>query len=331
LRINDWVCEHFVTSLLEESQAVDPRDPVDQERIFATDLADRAAFYDRMEAAVPTRGALERARDLEAWRQDPLKLTKGIARYLQGDRGENLIVVFDNVDRRETEAQLAAFEAALWLMDQTRALIILQMRDATFEAYKNEPPLDTYRSGQIFHISPPRFVDVVKRRLELSLEEIDREAPEQVKYRTRAGVQVSYPKKRAGEFLRGIYAELFQSPTNLSRILEALAGRNVRRALDMFMAILTSGHMPEEIIASVVQGNGFRSFRSTAFFERLCDRISDSSTMIQGSSQIYYIASQGGRDVELHNTGNIVLPHREAKGEGGQRSDGFCGYATLDR
>lgn len=260
LRINDWVCEHFVASLLEESQAVDPRDPTDQERIFATDLADRAAFYDRMEAAMPARGALERARDLESWRQDPLKLTKGIARYLQGDRGENLIVVFDNVDRRETEAQLSAFEAALWLMDQTRALVILQMRDATFEAYKNEPPLDTYRSGQIFHISPPRFIDVVKRRLELSLEEIDREAPELVKYRTRTGVQVSYPKKRAGDFLRGIYAELFQSPTNLSRILEALAGRNVRRALDMFMAILTSGHMPEEVIASVVQGNGFKSF-----------------------------------------------------------------------
>jgi hypothetical protein len=260
LRINDWVCEHFVASLLAESHAVDPRDPIDQERIFATDLADRAAFYDRMEAAAPTRGALERARDLEAWRQDPLKLTKGIARYLQGDRGENLIVVFDNVDRRETEAQLAAFEAALWLMDQTRALVILQMRDATFEAYKNEPPLDTYRSGQIFHISPPRFIDVVKRRLELSLEEIEREAPEQVKYKTRSGLQVSYPKRRAGEFLRGIYAELFQKPTNLSRILEALAGRNVRRALDMFMAILTSGHMPEEVIASVVQGSGFRSF-----------------------------------------------------------------------
>jgi hypothetical protein len=28
----------------------------------------------------------------------------------------------------------------------------------------------------------------------------------------------------------------------------------------MFMAILTSGHMPEEVIASVVQGNGFKSF-----------------------------------------------------------------------
>ncbi|MCR5873657.1 hypothetical protein LRS10_05400 [Phenylobacterium sp. J426] len=260
VNINDWVCQSFVESVLDEGAPIDLRDATDQERVFATDLADRAAYYARMESAAPGRGALELARDIEGWRQDPLKLTKGVARYLQGDRGENLIVVFDNVDRRETVAQLAAFEAALWFIEQTRALVILQMRDSTFEAYKNSPPLDTYKSGQIFHISPPRLVDVVKRRLELSLEAIDQEAPEIVKYRTRSGAQISYPKRRAGEFLRGIYAELFQRPTNLSRILEALAGRNVRRALDMFMAILTSGHMPEDVIALVAQGSGFRPF-----------------------------------------------------------------------
>lgn len=259
-RINDWVCDSFVGSILDEGAPIDIRDPDDQERVFANDLADRKAYYDRMERASPGRGDLERARDIEQWRQDPRRLTQGIARYLQGDRGENLIVVFDNVDRRETASQLIAFEAALWFIDQTRTLVILQMRDSTFEAYKNEPPLDTYRTGQIFHISPPRFIDVVKRRLELSLEAIDAEAPEQVKYRTTGGMQISYPKRRAGEFLRGIYTELFQGPTNLARILEALAGRNVRRALDMFMAILTSGHMPEEVIASVAQGTGFRSF-----------------------------------------------------------------------
>ena len=88
------------------------------------------------------------------WRLNPLKLTRGISRYLQGKiRAENLIVVFDNVDRREAAAQLAAFQSALWFMDQTRCMVILQMRDSTFETYKNEPPLDTYRTGQIFHIA----------------------------------------------------------------------------------------------------------------------------------------------------------------------------------
>jgi hypothetical protein len=257
---SDWVCGAFATSILEEGAPVDLRDAQDQERVFASDLADRKAFYSRMENVQVGRGALELARDIEQWRQDPLKLTRGIARYLQGDRGENLIVVFDNVDRREAAAQLAAFQIALWFMDQTRYLVILQMRDSTFEKFKNEPPLDTYKTGQIFHISPPRFVDVVRKRLELSLETLAEEAPEQVSFVTKAGIKVSYPKSRAGEFLRGLYIEIFQKPNNMSRVLEALAGRNVRRALDMFLAIITSGHMPEDVIASVAQGSGFYSF-----------------------------------------------------------------------
>jgi len=101
---------------------------------------------------------------------------------------------------------------------------------------------------------------VVRKRLELSLEALAEEAPEQVSFTTKSGLKVTYPKSRAGEFLGGIYSELFQQPNNISRILEALAGRNVRRALDMFMAIITSGHMPEDVIASVAHGTGFRSF-----------------------------------------------------------------------
>jgi hypothetical protein len=259
-RWESWVCDEFAKSIVEEGAPIDFRLPEDQERVFASDLADRKAFYDRMEAAQPSRGALERARDIEQWRLDSLKLTLGTSRYLQGDKGENIIVVFDNVDRRDSTAQLAAFQTALWFMEQTRSFVILQMRDTTFENYKHKPPLDTYRTGQIFHISPPRFIDVVKKRLELSLEALQEEAPELVKYFTKTGMAVTYPKSWAGGFLRGIYNELFLRPNNLSRVLEALAGRNVRKALDMFMAILTSGHMPEETIASVAQGTGFRSF-----------------------------------------------------------------------
>jgi len=76
----------------------------------------------------------------------------------------------DNVDRLELKNQLDAFQLALWFMHKTRSFVILQMRDETYERYKNQPPLDTFRTGITFHITPPRFLDVVKKRLELSLE-----------------------------------------------------------------------------------------------------------------------------------------------------------------
>jgi hypothetical protein len=256
----EWVCSSFVKSVQEEGAPLNLRDADDQERIFASDLSDREAYYQRVEAAGAGRGLLERARDLEGWRQDPIKLALGICRYLQGDRREVVIAVFDNVDRRDVTNQLAAFQLALWFMDQMRCLVILQLRDTTFEAHKNDPPLDTYKTGQIFHISPPRFIDVVKRRLELSLQQLETYAPETIRYRTPSGVNISYSKNKAGEFLKGVYLELFQRPTNVSRILEALAGRNVRKALDMFMAIINSGHMSEDLITTVATGNQIRRF-----------------------------------------------------------------------
>jgi hypothetical protein len=251
---DEWSCETFVRSVIEEGAPLNLRDPIDQERIFSNDLADRQAYYNRMQSAEIGRGNLERARDIEQWRQDPKKLCRGIAKYLQGDRGDNLIVVFDNVDRRDTEDQLAAFNTALWFMDQTRCLVILQLRDSTFEAFKHQPPLDTYRTGQIFHISPPRFSDVVKRRLELSTKSLESELTPTIKFYNSNGVSFSYPTSRAAEYLKAIYEALFQRNNNVARVLEALAGRNVRRALDMFMAIITSGHMPEEMIAAIAQG-----------------------------------------------------------------------------
>lgn len=326
---NDWVCEAFARSVIEEGAPIDLRDGEDQERVFASDLADRKAFYDRMEAAQGGRGALERARDIEQWRLDPLKLTRGIARYLQGDRAENLIVVFDNVDRREAEAQLAAFQTALWFMDQTRCLVILQMRDSTFEAYKHQPPLDTYRTGQIFHISPPRFIDVVKRRLEISLEVLADEAPEQVRFQTKTGITISYPKSRSGEFLKSIYFELFQRPNNIARVLEALAGRNVRKALDMFMAILTSGHMPEEIIAAVAQGSYSRSMPEYRILRALMRQDYRYFNNFSG-----FIANIFNCDSKWERPSNFVIPEmlfflisqRKLRGDNGQ-----MGFIALPR
>ena len=327
---NDFVCESFVASLLAEGAPVNLRDEADQERIFSSELADRGPYYRRMEAIQAGRGELEKARDIEQWRQEPLKLTRGLSRYLQGDCGENVVAVFDNVDRRETAGQLTAFQAALWFMEQTRALIILQMRDSTFEAYKNGPPLDTYRTGQIFHISPPRFIDVVKRRLELSLESLAQEAPAQVKFVTQSGVTISYPRSRAGEFLTGVYNELFQSRSNFARVLEALAGRNVRRALDMFLAIITSGHMPEDVIASVAQGGGFRAFPEYRILRALMRQ--DYRFFNSNSGFVANIFHCQGR---WERPSNFLVPEilfylvdqRKNRGDNGQM--GFVGFPRL--
>jgi hypothetical protein len=171
-----------------------------------------------------------------------------------GSRQEALIAVMDNVDRLDLNNQLHAFQLALWFMRQTNCFTILQMRDETYERYKNRPPLDTFRTGITFHISPPRFTDVVKRRLELSCEYLAAHTENTQTYTIDSGARVTYPKSALEEFLRELYVELFDRKRNISRVLEAVAGWDVRRALEMFVSIITSGHLSETAITSTVLG-----------------------------------------------------------------------------
>jgi hypothetical protein len=134
--------------------------------------------------------------------------------------------------------------------------VILQLRDETYERYKNQPPLDTFRTGITFHISPPRFLDVAKKRLELSLEYLAAEAKNQQSYTIESGARVSYHKSDLQVFLRGLYVELFDRKRNISRVLESLVGRDVRRALEMFVSIIMSGHLSPSAITSTAIGGG---------------------------------------------------------------------------
>jgi hypothetical protein len=171
-----------------------------------------------------------------------------------GSRQEVLVAVMDNVDRLDLKQQLHAFQLALLFMGETGSFVILQMRDETYERFKNKPPLDTFRSGITFHISPPGFIDVVKRRLELSLEYLSAHAHDVQTYTLKTGFRITYPKSEFGTFLRELYLELFERRHNLPRILEALAGWDVRKALEMFVSIITSGHLSEIAITSKVIG-----------------------------------------------------------------------------
>jgi GTPase SAR1 family protein len=256
--LEEWLCDEFTKSILEEGASFDLTDGGDQLRLFAPKIKERQAFYDRISLAKNSvnEGEIEKARDIEAWRLDKKVLAECIARYIQGDRSEILVVVFDNVDQRESDVQLKYFQLAQRFISTTKCLLILQMRDVTFERFKNEPPLDAYRTGTIFHVSPPPFISVVRKRLEIVIEKISAEAPDTLSFTLPNGAKVNYSNGSAGGYLINLYNDIFQRPRSVSTIIEAIAGKDIRRSLDMFMSIITSGHMNEEIAARVARNNG---------------------------------------------------------------------------
>jgi Type I restriction enzyme R protein N terminus (HSDR_N) len=249
-----WLCKTFVESFQAENPSLDLSARNVLRGIFCRNIQRRKPIYDDLERASPEHAAVARAKDLANWQDDPEEMARGIADYVLGIRQEALVAVMDNVDRLDLNNQLHAFQLALWFMRQTNCFAILQMRDETYERYKNRPPLDTFRTGITFHISPPRFTDVVKRRLELSCEYLAAHTENTQTYTIESGVRVSYPKSALERFLRELYVELFDRKRNISRVLEAVAGWDVRRALEMFVSIITSGHLSETAITSTVLG-----------------------------------------------------------------------------
>lgn len=256
----DWLCRTFIDSFQQENPDVDLGDITVIRGIYSRSIQRRKAVYAEFEKSSPARATEARAADLAKWQDDLQETAKGIADYVLGGCRESLVVVMDNVDRLDLQNQLAAFQLTLWFMQLTRAFVILQMRDETYERFKDRPPLDAYRTGVIFHISPPRFIDVVKRRLELSIDSLSAEPDTDRFYEVENGLRIRYAQQDLINFLRRLYDGLFDRRRNISRILESLAGRDVRRALTMFVSIITSGHLSATTIASntLVGGGEFQ-------------------------------------------------------------------------
>src|SRR5579872_139952 len=257
----EWLCSKFAEDFQSRNAQLDLSSLQALRGIFSRNIQRRKGVYEALGKASQQEEAIARAQDLRHWQDDPKELCKGIAQYILGSRHEVLVVVMDNVDRLDLKEQLNAFQLALSFMAETQSFVILQMRDETYERFKNRPPLDTFRSGITFHISPPRFIDVVKRRLELSFEYLSSQAQEIQSYTLATGFRITYPKSEVGTFLRELYLELFERRHNIPRILEALAGWDARRALEMFVSIITSGHLSEIAITSRVIGGGEHAIR----------------------------------------------------------------------
>ncbi len=94
------------------------------------------------------------------------------ARYCSTQKAFLLIIVLDNSDKRLREEQLLMFEAAQWLQREFRGLVLLPLREETYDNHRNEPPLDTALKDLVFRIEPPLFQRILASRVNLALREL---------------------------------------------------------------------------------------------------------------------------------------------------------------
>ena len=271
--LENWMLDQLKEGLQNNYPSVDfpARETLD--RVFSSELSDLA------------RGPLARldhdsehfqtllATKLMEWCEDRLKYTRALVRYLCHDKNTLLVVVFDNCDKRDRDAQLRAFEAARWLQTALQCLIILPIRDITYRLYDNVPPLDTKIKDLVFRIDPPSFSDVLYKRMELVLAELNSGGTEQqLSYYFPNGMRVVYPASEIGKYVASIFLSLYKYDKLIRGLLTGLAGRNIRLAMEMFIEFCRSGHIGEHEFLKIRQSNGEYTLRRDIVYRVLIRR-----------------------------------------------------------
>ena len=97
-------------------------------------------------------------------------------------------------------------------------------------------------------IQPARFLDIARRRLDLVIEALTAKAPKKTIYTLSWSANVECPASDLGKYLYKIYNSVFDPKRKTRYLFEALAGRNMRAALEMFVEIVMSPHFETDKI-----------------------------------------------------------------------------------
>lgn len=178
------------------------------------------------------------------------------ARHFGGERGQTIVVVFDNADKGPRDEQLLMFEVAQWLQQEFRVLVVLPIREETYDNYRDVPPLDTALKDLVFRIEPPVFQQALVKRVQIALDEIASKAEKNRTYELSNGFKIRYAESERSYYMASLVGSIFEYDSYARRLILGLAGNNLRRVFEIFVEFCTSGHIGEAEILRMRQSKG---------------------------------------------------------------------------
>lgn len=204
---------------------------------------------------------------LTALKNDASATLKALEYCLCTSRGRLLIVGLDNCDKRNRDEQLLMFQVAKWIQQEVRCLIILPLRQETFDNHRQEPPLDTALKDLVFRIGAPPFQEVLAQRLKLVVAAAKGAEAKSLRYHM-GQAEVEFPAEKLERFLRLMMGSLMEHEHYGRKIVIGLAGWDIRRALEIFLEFCRSGYITEGDIFQV-QATGQHQFLQPATIARM--------------------------------------------------------------
>lgn len=169
-------------------------------------------------------------------------------------KGIPVTVFLDNVDRGTLEFERVAFQLAQTLSANTGATIVTALRDTTFNVGKVGGFLDVGRHT-VFSISPPSFSAVVAKRFDYARNRLAKDSQLSVRFlRQLAGTS----PERVYDFIEIMAEFILGGQREIQDCIQAIAGTNVRRGLELLEDFATSPHTDLDRLYSQYKTRNFR-------------------------------------------------------------------------
>ncbi|NIZ09993.1 S1 RNA-binding domain-containing protein [Pseudooceanicola sp. HF7] len=176
--------------------------------------------------------------------------------YVSSRKSGLVVIALDNCDKRSMDEQLLMFEAAQWIRNEFDAMVFLPLREETYDNNLGLPPLDTALKDMSFRIEPPRFDLILRSRVDLAISKLEEDPDRKFSYDLPNAMKVSYTSEDKAYYLTSILRSIFDTDASVRRLLIGLSGRNMRRAMEIFLDFCSSGHISEDEIVKIVQSRG---------------------------------------------------------------------------
>ncbi|MEA1031021.1 type I restriction endonuclease [Pseudomonas sp. N-137] len=252
--IYEWIIDQCISSLKSSCPNVD-FDTIEMlKKIYSIELGrverGKAALYPKdSEKYIDAIFA-----EIDTLQKDQKSTLNGLINYLCTGSEKLLVIVLDNCDKRSREDQLLMFEVASWLKQTFACMVFLPLRDTTYDQYREEPPLDTVIKDLVFRIDPPPLEKVIYARLHYALREIKSQHSKFIYYLPN-NMKVECSREEVATYLQSMISSLFQD-FFFKRIITGLAGRNIRKGLEILLDFCKSGHIGEDELLKARQSLG---------------------------------------------------------------------------
>src|SRR5439155_2686762 len=132
-----------------------------------------------------------------------------------------------------------------------RCLVVLPLRDVTYDLHRTEPPLDTALKDLVYRIEPPSFQKVLSARVKLALRDMSTNTKTQ-SFGLGKTIRVEYDTENLSHYLCAIMRAIYEQNAFARKLITGIAGRDIRRAMEIFLEFCNSGYIDEADILKII-------------------------------------------------------------------------------